>query len=555
MEKLAVRCTGCQKKLLFQEKQRGRRVSCPVCATTVVLDTPAASPVKSDLTAIEDPFADLAEPSANQKEAESASLSNDVRSAAASRRKKKPKPDRAGDDRAKEQGSADSDWPQDSETDYGGSGEPYIDELGLGEISDLRSDDWAEPSALPPVQKRLIRKKKPSPSTQDADKSTPSHSVSRPASDEFDDVRPPSFRRRMSYVVYFLTLLPLGLMILLPKGDDQNTQMVEAEHEAENEGEPLVAPDADQLHDPAADDDFGPAMDEETGEELAFEEQQIDLEGFLHSLPGHRIPGALLSRDSWFHWLFAAVSGVVFALLFLGLFRSYMHAMGGAIVAGVFTATIGIILLLGLQLAAFASAGIGLRGFGRRAGILALIFLAVKAIGYSYRCALEPGAGFVSSFMGFTLGVGICEEICKILPVIVYMATATNVSWQSSCLVGLASGVGFGVSEGIMYSSNYYNGISGGDIYLVRFISCVALHSVWTGAGAVLLYFNQDNLQSDWSDIIMILALTLGIPIILHGLYDTLLKQNMPAMALLTAVVSVAWLISVVEKQTLSDAA
>jgi RsiW-degrading membrane proteinase PrsW (M82 family) len=83
----------------------------------------------------------------------------------------------------------------------------------------------------------------------------------------------------------------------------------------------------------------------------------------------------------------------------------------------------------------------------------------------------------------------------------------------------------------------------------------VALHSVWTGAGAVLLYFNQDNLQSDWSDIIMILALTLGIPIILHGLYDTLLKQNMPAMALLTAVVSVAWLISVVEKQTLSDAA
>jgi RsiW-degrading membrane proteinase PrsW (M82 family)/ribosomal protein S27E len=554
MEKLAVRCSGCQKKLLFQEKQRGRRVSCPVCATTVVLDTPATSPVKSGLTAIEDPFADLADPSANQTGTESASPNNDARSTAASRRKK-PKTDRAGDDQAKEQGSADSERLQDSEIDYGGSGEPYIDELGLGEISELRSDDWAEPLALPPVQKRLIRKKKTSPTTPDTDKSTPARSSSIQASDGFEDTRPPSFRRRLSYVVYFLTLLPLGLMILLPKADEQNTQMVEAEQQAENEGDPFVAPNDDQPDDPAAaDDDVGPAIDEEMDDDAAFDEQQFDVDGFLRSLPEQRIPGALLSRDSWFHWLFAASSGVVFAFLFLGLFRSYMHAMGGAVVAGVFTATIGIILLLGLQLAAFASAGIGLRGFGRRVGILTLIFLVVKAIGFSYRCALEPGAGFVSSFMGFTLGVGICEEVCKILPVIVYMATATNVSWQSSCLVGLASGVGFGVSEGIMYSSTYYNGISGGDIYLVRFISCVALHSVWTGAGAVLLYFNQENLHSDWSDIIMILALTLGVPIILHGLYDTLLKQNMPAMALVTAVMSVAWLISVVEKQTLSEA-
>ena len=158
----------------------------------------------------------------------------------------------------------------------------------------------------------------------------------------------------------------------------------------------------------------------------------------------------------------------------------------------------------------------------------------------------------MSSFMGFTLGVGICEELCKILPVIVYLGTSEKSNWQGACLVGLASGVGFGVSEGIMYSSSYYNGISGGEIYLVRFISCVALNAVWTGAGAILLFGDQDFIHGgdESSGIASTLALTLGMSIVLHGLYDTLLKQDFEVGALLVGVLSVGWLIAVIERLT-----
>ena len=61
----------------------------------------------------------------------------------------------------------------------------------------------------------------------------------------------------------------------------------------------------------------------------------------------------------------------------------------------------------------------------------------------------------------------------------------------TALLLGLASGVGFGVSEGITYASNYYNGIQTAGIYGVRFISCVALHSMWSAAAAITAFERQ----------------------------------------------------------------
>jgi hypothetical protein len=48
----------------------------------------------------------------------------------------------------------------------------------------------------------------------------------------------------------------------------------------------------------------------------------------------------------------------------------------------------------------------------------------------------------------------------------------------SLLLWGMASGIGFGIAEGIMYSGRYYNGVAGADIHYVRFLSCVALHAI-----------------------------------------------------------------------------
>ncbi len=132
-----------------------------------------------------------------------------------------------------------------------------------------------------------------------------------------------------------------------------------------------------------------------------------------------------------------------------------------------------------------------------RPGIAFLIILIIKFIAFSYVCALQPDNGFPISFFGFTFGVGLCEELCKAMPVAFYVSGSPKRDFRTVCLIGLASGVGFGVSEGITYSSDYYNGLTDGWIYLIRFASCVSLHAIWAGTVALLIY--RDDQYLDWS--------------------------------------------------------
>ena len=50
-------------------------------------------------------------------------------------------------------------------------------------------------------------------------------------------------------------------------------------------------------------------------------------------------------------------------------------------------------------------------------------------------------------------------------------------------------------AEGIMYSSRYYNGFASPGIYFVRFISCVALHALWTGSVGISVHRRQEMLH------------------------------------------------------------
>src|SRR5204863_6294577 len=130
-------------------------------------------------------------------------------------------------------------------------------------------------------------------------------------------------------------------------------------------------------------------------------------------LPGRKISGALLARDSLVHWLFAFVAAAVY-MTFLILLASDkcaqpLHLLG----IGLFTATCGIFLLLVLQ--ALAS----VRIVSAR-GIICLVLLVLMLIGLSYSIALDPDSGLITSFIGFTCGVGLCEELCKALPLLVY---------------------------------------------------------------------------------------------------------------------------------------
>jgi RsiW-degrading membrane proteinase PrsW (M82 family)/DNA-directed RNA polymerase subunit RPC12/RpoP len=598
VEKHGIRCAGCDRKVVFEERYVGKRVKCPGCSEPILL----TAPVKPAADVL-DPFAELTEPKASldRQQASAVSSTKPRRSSSADvpdgspgarnpptrkkssasmeasigpiaapasveKTKKRATPAKIDDpvhDGAEESAVDDGYCPD----------EPYIDEFGLAELGNSE-ESWAESKALPPVSKQFVKKKPRKSTTSDAspahasgnsaDSSAPSRApkTPRPVTTFRSSEDAEKSRRYRVYVLFLLTMIPLCFSIVFQKQNSVESRVADADggeaQPAEGDADNPIAdnPEGEAGDDPAVDDGMAEVQsDDGWGDVPADGDPEFanieDPEEIFAILPGERIPGAFLGRNSSLHWLFAGISGAGFMILFLAMFRRFGQDIGTAIFGAAFTATAGIIMLMGFQWAAFATRGFWLRG----RGIVLLIFLIIKLIGFSYQCALEEGSGFVSSFMGFTLGVGICEEVCKILPVIGYLGTSKKASWQGACLVGLASGVGFGVSEGIMYSSWYYNGISTGDIYVVRFISCVALHSVWTGAGAVLLYFNQDGLHGGFNfmDIASTLGMTLGISIVLHGLYDTLLKQEMPFVALLMGVMSIAWLIYIIERQTRED--
>jgi hypothetical protein len=255
------------------------------------------------------------------------------------------------------------------------------------------------------------------------------------------------------------------------------------------------------------------------------------------AMPDHKLDGALLAHDTSMHYIFAAASGAGFFGLILLLFPPGHTKIIQLFFVGLFTGTLGILLLLALQWAAFHVPL--MRGSGWITIIVDLIWL----IGLSYRMALGDYNIFLS-VIGFTAGVGFCEEACKALPLIWKARDSGFVSWRSAMIWGLISGVGFGVSEAITYSSDYYNGIDGGQIYLVRFISCVALHGIWAAATGINVFRRQDHFRGtlhplEW---VMQVGITVIVPMILHGLYDTLLKQHYDWAAVAIALASFGWL-------------
>lgn len=270
------------------------------------------------------------------------------------------------------------------------------------------------------------------------------------------------------------------------------------------------------------------------------------------ALPEERIEGALLAHGTWAHWLYAIVAAAAFwgfILLFYPLGRSTSRQLW---TVGVFTGTIGILLLLGIQLVAAATAGTWVTG----RGVVMILFYIVKFIGFSYRSALDPSNGFLLSMLGFTFGVGLCEELCKALPLLVHYRKKATLDVRGAVAWGLATGIGFGVSEGITYSSDFYNGVATGGIYVVRFVSCVALHAVWGASNALLLWRRQTEIQSieAWFEWFAPVLKVLAISMVLHGLYDTLLKRELEVMALLAAVASFGWFFWLYERSVRDEA-
>jgi protease PrsW len=270
---------------------------------------------------------------------------------------------------------------------------------------------------------------------------------------------PPVWLRHLHWLL-MLALLPLAVS-LLRKGDDADLldridQTIEA------------AP-------PEVQDRYGRTL------EAKAKSGDLDLDVLIGELPGGRVKGAALGRHSQWHWAMALGAAVLFLGFFVLLSSGGVADARHLLAVGLFTGTVGILFLLIVQ--ALADWTQGRWVVGR--SILVIFFWIAKLIGLSYRAALDPENGFWVSFLGFTAGVGLLEEVVKAVPVLWRYRREADDNWRGAFLWGLASGAGFGVAEGVIYSVNYYHGIVGPGTYIVRFVSCMALHALWTGSVAI----------------------------------------------------------------------
>lgn len=282
----------------------------------------------------------------------------------------------------------------------------------------------------------------------------------------------------------------------------------------------------------------------------AVQKGEARLDDLFELLPGRRLLGAALPRHSSDHLLLALAAVAVFWLIVSLSFSPGSAKPGDLVKVGFFTGILGVGLLFILH------------SWGPTAIFIRLCFLADDA----HRPDL------FQTWAVYTFGVGLFEEGVKLVPLIWYLSKHRRIGWRLACLWGLASGVGFGISEGIMYSDRMYNGIAGMQAYLVRFASCVALHAIWTASAGISLHRSQDIVRAmmrwDVDDIQASLAFTPDRPLytyqnkrpadimgwvlvglrvlivvmFLHGLYDAALTRDRYDVALAAAVGSFTWL-------------
>jgi hypothetical protein len=404
------------------------------------------------------------------------------------------------------------------------------------EPDDLFGFADSTPAPPPPVRSRLQMTTAPSPSRRTTPR--PAESLTRRARYLGQPVKKPdplpepvgSTGRSYRYLFLLLALLPLVWSTVRPEPHvsrvDQVVQTVKNHPE---------------LYKKAGKDKVG-EHDSDDQEDEKSSEKNVTWSQVMSNLPDDKCDGALFAYDTWAHWGFAVLSGAGFFGLIMLLFPPGHTKVWHLLVTGAFTGTLGIVLLLAFQWLAFHMPLFTPRG------ILSLILFLVWCIGQSYSLALGDH-GFILSALGFTAGVGFCEEACKALPLIWKARVTGFASWRSAMIWGLISGIGFGVSEAITYSHDYYNGFMGGQIYLVRFISCVALHGIWAAAVGINVFRRQDHLRGDMHVLewIQQIAITVIVPMVLHGMYDTLLKEDLDWAALLIAFISFGWLAYQVE--------
>lgn len=144
------------------------------------------------------------------------------------------------------------------------------------------------------------------------------------------------------------------------------------------------------------------------------------------------------------------------------------------------------------------------------------------------------GLTFPLDLFGYTLGVGLTEELAKALPLlIIYKRAKEPLLPQTLVYYGLMSGIAFGVFEGVQYQMGVNTELDYTGAFfmnIARLTSLPFLHAIWCGIAGYFIAFA--NLYPKYRISLYFLAIT--IPAILHGLYDTLCGSLMILAVLIT---------------------
>ena len=246
---------------------------------------------------------------------------------------------------------------------------------------------------------------------------------------------------------------------------------------------------------------------------------------------------------------FLALGGVPLACAaMLHYLRPKQVPLGSAIGVALFTAIAGIILLLVLQFLA-AVAAHSSRGVGRGGAVFALL----AVIGHLYE--LTNSDHIVQRWIGFVFGVGLLEEMTKLLPLaaLVVWRSDRQMSVHSFLFVGFASGLGFGIGEAF-YGYAPWNGNHGLDANIIRWYSAVPSHALYTTVCAAFLWKMADHVEHAegfWERALFV-ALAAAVMAVVHGTYNTVCSLGIvPALIMeVLSFVLLVWIVAWVTRDS-----
>lgn len=128
---------------------------------------------------------------------------------------------------------------------------------------------------------------------------------------------------------------------------------------------------------------------------------------------------------------------------------------------------------------------------------------------------------FIFNLFGYIFGVGLTEELVKLLPLLlIYRFAKEPLQPKTLVFYGLMSGIAFGVFEGVQYQMSVniqLDYTSSFFMNIARLTSLPFLHAIWTGIAGYFIGFAK--LYPLYRHALYFLSIS--IPSVMHGLYDT----------------------------------